>query len=132
MAPNHYGHPTAEVLKRLSDKGINTYRNDQQGDIIFTSNGKDIAVNQADGKCVRVEKKSDPVIAPIISTPTPEATVVPIQTPKPTVAPKQQETNVFYKNCTAVKEAGAAPIYKGEPGYSTKLDRDGDGIACEK
>jgi Protein of unknown function (DUF1524)/Excalibur calcium-binding domain len=27
--------------------------------------------------------------------------------------------------------AGAAPIMRGQPGYSSKLDRDGDGIACE-
>ena len=36
-----------------------------------------------------------------------------------------------YKNCTEVRQAGKAPILKGQPGYSTKLDRDGDGIACE-
>lgn len=39
---------------------------------------------------------------------------------------------VHYANCTQVKAAGAAPIYKGQPGYSSSLDRDGDGIACEK
>lgn len=38
----------------------------------------------------------------------------------------------YYANCTAVKAAGAAPIYAGQPGYSRSLDRDGDGIACEK
>nr|WP_275887260.1 excalibur calcium-binding domain-containing protein [Lysinibacillus fusiformis] len=26
--------------------------------------------------------------------------------------------------------AGYSDIRKGEPGYSSKLDRDGDGIAC--
>ncbi|TWS26249.1 excalibur calcium-binding domain-containing protein [Tsukamurella sputi] len=36
-----------------------------------------------------------------------------------------------YKNCTEVRQAGKAPILKGQPGYSAKLDRDGDGIACE-
>jgi hypothetical protein len=41
------------------------------------------------------------------------------------------ETSVYYENCTAVRAAGADPIYRGEPGYSSKLDRDGDGIACE-
>lgn len=40
-------------------------------------------------------------------------------------------TTVTYKNCTEVKAAGAAPLYAGDPGYSKKLDRDGDGIACE-
>ncbi|MCR8656859.1 excalibur calcium-binding domain-containing protein [Paenibacillus endoradicis] len=38
---------------------------------------------------------------------------------------------MVYKNCTEVREAGAAPLSKGDPGYSKKLDRDGDGIACE-
>ncbi|MEO8284025.1 MAG: excalibur calcium-binding domain-containing protein [Pseudarthrobacter sp.] len=39
---------------------------------------------------------------------------------------------VSYANCTAVKAAGAAPLYAGQPGYSTSLDRDRDGVACEK
>jgi hypothetical protein len=38
---------------------------------------------------------------------------------------------VFYKNCDAARAAGAAPLRKGEPGYRSKLDRDGDGVACE-
>jgi hypothetical protein len=37
-----------------------------------------------------------------------------------------------YKDCTAAREAGAAPINKGEPGYRTGLDRNGDGVACEE
>ncbi|MGO1632835.1 MAG: excalibur calcium-binding domain-containing protein, partial [Staphylococcus equorum] len=41
------------------------------------------------------------------------------------------EEYVSYKNCTAVREAGAAPIYRGEPGYASHLDRDNDGIGCE-
>ena len=44
----------------------------------------------------------------------------------------QQQQNVYYPNCTAVKAAGAAPLYQGQPGYNHKLDRDGDGVACEK
>ena len=38
---------------------------------------------------------------------------------------------VYYQNCSAARAAGAAPILRGEPGYSRKLDRDNDGIACE-
>lgn len=45
---------------------------------------------------------------------------------------QQQQANTYYPNCTAAKAAGAAPIYRGQPSYSTKLDRDGDGVACEK
>ena len=40
-------------------------------------------------------------------------------------------SSVSYKNCDAVRAAGAAPILAGEPGYSSKLDRDGDGVGCE-
>lgn len=39
--------------------------------------------------------------------------------------------DVYYKNCTEAREAGAAPIRRGEPGYASHLDRDNDGIACE-
>lgn len=44
---------------------------------------------------------------------------------------QQQQSNTYYPNCTAANAAGAAPLYRGQPGYSTKLDRDGDGVACE-
>ncbi|MFC8303528.1 DUF1524 domain-containing protein [Specibacter sp. NPDC057265] len=36
-----------------------------------------------------------------------------------------------YPNCAAVRAAGAAPIYAGQPGFQSKLDRDGDGVGCE-
>lgn len=38
---------------------------------------------------------------------------------------------VSYANCAAARAAGAAPLRRGEPGYSARLDRDGDGTACE-
>lgn len=41
------------------------------------------------------------------------------------------ESNVYYKNCTAAREAGAAPVRLGDPGYAKHLDRDGDGVGCE-
>ena len=37
----------------------------------------------------------------------------------------------IYPNCEAARRAGVTPIYRGQPGYSSKLDRDGDGVACE-
>jgi micrococcal nuclease len=45
--------------------------------------------------------------------------------------PASSGGSTYYKNCDAVRAAGADPIYAGQPGYSSKLDRDGDGIACE-
>ena len=32
--------------------------------------------------------------------------------------------------CNAARAAGTAPIYRGEPGYSERMDGDGDGVAC--
>ncbi|HKT57236.1 MAG TPA: excalibur calcium-binding domain-containing protein [Microbacterium sp.] len=60
-------------------------------------------------------------IAPPVTV-TPKAT-----TPTQTTAPG----SVSYANCAAVRAAGKAPLYRGQPGYSRRLDRDGDGIACE-
>lgn len=61
------------------------------------------------------------------------ANAAPVQSkPAPAPAPVEKApTEVYYANCTAVRAAGAAPIRSGEPGYTRKLDRDGDGVACE-
>lgn len=37
----------------------------------------------------------------------------------------------YYENCTAAHTAGVTPLYRGQVGYGTHLDRDSDGIACE-
>lgn len=62
------------------------------------------------------------------------APVQPAQQPaqQPAPAPAPAPAHVHYRNCREAKAAGAAPIYRGEPGYAPHLDRDGDGIACEK
>ncbi|QRQ80362.1 excalibur calcium-binding domain-containing protein [Glutamicibacter protophormiae] len=52
--------------------------------------------------------------------------------PEAYTRPAKASSSTSYANCTAVKNAGAAPIYQGDPGYSRKLDRDGDGVGCEK
>lgn len=40
-------------------------------------------------------------------------------------------TSWSYRNCREARAAGAAPLYRGEPGYGAHMDGDGDGIACE-
>lgn len=37
-----------------------------------------------------------------------------------------------FRNCTEAWEKGAAPVHRGEPGYAPKLDRNNDGVGCEK
>lgn len=41
------------------------------------------------------------------------------------------ERSVHYSGCNAVRAAGKAPLYAGQPGYRSEMDGDGDGIACE-
>lgn len=36
-----------------------------------------------------------------------------------------------YANCTEARADGAINMTTDHPGYASKLDRDGDGIACE-
>lgn len=43
----------------------------------------------------------------------------------------QTNNSLYYANCTEARNAGAAPIYAGQAGYRSALDRDSDGIACE-
>jgi hypothetical protein len=38
---------------------------------------------------------------------------------------------VYYSSCAAARAAGAAPLYRGQPGYRSALDGDDDGITCE-
>ena len=37
-----------------------------------------------------------------------------------------------FKSCKAANAAGYYDIRRGEPTYSKRLDRDGDGVACER
>ena len=65
------------------------------------------------------------------------ASARPKPTPKPARKPASKPApntggGVYYKNCRAAWNAGAAPLHRGDPGYRPKMDGDGDGIACEK
>lgn len=123
VGDNNYGHPTDHILKRLADKNIKVYRNDRQGNIIFTSNGEKITSSQNAWKA----STTTTVDRPKVTQPSKPTNKV----ETPVDKESSQNTSVYYKNCSAVREAGKAPLYKGDPGYSTKLDRDGDGVACE-
>jgi Excalibur calcium-binding domain len=37
-----------------------------------------------------------------------------------------------FSSCAAARKAGYTHMRRGRAGYSTNLDRDGDGIACDK
>jgi hypothetical protein len=66
---------------------------------------------------------SPPTTAP--STTAPPTTAGPTTAPPTTEGPPPQ-----YENCWEAERAGALPLYEGDPGYRGRLDRDGDGQAC--
>jgi competence protein ComEC len=42
---NEYGHPHSETLRVMKDRDIKLYRTDEQGTVVFTSDGRNISVN---------------------------------------------------------------------------------------
>ena len=47
---------------------------------------------------------------------------------EPTATPVEQ---LYFANCSEARAAGYSNMTPDSPGYSSKLDRDGDGLACE-
>ena len=45
--------------------------------------------------------------------------------------PVLAEENIHFSSCKEAWANGYSDIHEGDPGYSTKLDRDHDGVACE-
>jgi len=52
-------------------------------------------------------------------------------TPRVLISERRSSAPSYFANCSAARAAGAAPVMRGEPGYSRRLDRDGDGVGCE-
>lgn len=46
--------------------------------------------------------------------------------------PPAKRSSGAFANCAAARAAGAAPVRRGDPGYGPHLDRDGDGVGCER
>jgi hypothetical protein len=83
---------------------------------------------------VVVEATAPPTTAaPVVATtaaPPPTATPT-TRAPLVTSPPTTTAPSVYYANCAAARADGAAPVHRGDPGYGSHLDRDGDGIGCE-
>lgn len=69
-----------------------------------------------------------PAPAPAQNQPARQAQAQPVrhQAPAPAASGKR------YKNCRAVWNELGRPIRSNEPGYGRHLDRDGDGVGCER
>ena len=83
------------------------------------------AVEEPVADAPRVDAPRPLVAAPRAAAPAPAAAAP--------AAPAQESggSSAYYANCSAAKAAGAAPLYRGDAGYRSALDRDGDGVACE-
>ncbi|WP_346763008.1 DUF1524 domain-containing protein [Arthrobacter sp. Soil736] len=68
--------------------------------------------------------------ASVVAAPAPAPEPAPVVAPAPAPAAPAPAA-AYYKNCDAVRSAGAAPLDAGSAGYRAALDRDSDGIACE-
>jgi hypothetical protein len=71
-----------------------------------------------------------PVAPPAVSAPAPAAPA-PVLPPADSSPGGSTGGSAYYRNCAAARAAGVAPLHRGDPGYRSGLDRDGDGIACE-
>lgn len=74
-----------------------------------------------------------PPTAPPTTAPpvTAAPTVPPTVAPTVAFAPAPAAPSASYANCTEARNAGVTPLYRGDPGYASHLDRDDDGVACE-
>lgn len=52
--------------------------------------------------------------------------------PKKNSSKKKSSGRGGFRNCTEAWEKNAAPLHRGDPGYAPKLDRNNDGVGCEK
>lgn len=57
----------------------------------------------------------------------------PVATPRQTApSPQPASSELNFSNCKEARAAGYSHMRRGEPGYAPHLDRDGDGVACDK
>lgn len=51
---------------------------------------------------------------------------------RPPAPPQALQSGTSFRNCSEARAAGRSNIRRGERGYGAHLDRDGDGVACER
>ncbi|MFD8566193.1 excalibur calcium-binding domain-containing protein [Streptomyces sp. NPDC059639] len=91
-----------------------------------------VTVTEPGPTVTETEVETEPADTVTVTEPAEESTAEDEATeePEPEVSPSTS-SYAYYPDCDAARAAGVAPLYRGEPGYSSDLDRDGDGVACE-
>ena len=113
---NAYGHPHASVVKSLKNVGAKIYKTPVHCNITVTTDGKTYKVTNA---CPKTTSKSS-------------ANVGKATTPKVTAPKAGTKVQTNFANCTELRKVYPYGVKKGHPAYQSKLDRDNDGMACEK
>ena len=119
-----------------ADRAITLTVNHDSADAAASASASASAAAAAEASASAAAAEAEPP-EPAVQKEEPAPVEEPAQ--EPAQAPRQSGQNpdsegaagAYYANCTEAKAAGAAPLYRGEPGYREKLDRDKDGIACE-
>lgn len=124
---NSYGHPHQEVLANIKTIGAKAYSTAQDGTIVATM---DCNGYKLDGKEFEVPDDIDKPDTKPEPTPEPEPKPEPKPEPEPPTTPTQPSK--AYKNCTELRVDYPDGVSSSHPAYQSKMDRDGDGWACEK
>lgn len=92
-----------------------------------------VAADKAAADRAAAKLAAEQAAAAAAAKPAPVPAPAPKLVPAPAPAPAPPApAAAYYPNCAAARAAGAAPVYSGTPGYGTHLDRDRDGIGCDK
>nr|DAR94100.1 MAG TPA: Excalibur calcium-binding domain protein [Caudoviricetes sp.] len=79
------------------------------------------------------EKKKQEEAAAAIARQQQQTRSQPAATPRQTApSPQPAPSELNFSSCKEARAAGYSHMRRGEPGYAPHLDRDGDGIACDK
>ncbi len=82
------------------------------------------------GYSLRLDRDRDGVACDTTAAEDTATTTQPTSRPPRSSSPAA-EAATSYANCAEVRAAGKAPLRRGQPGYSTRLDRDRDDVACD-
>lgn len=129
---SYSGGDFAEMMVRADHTAIYTKgRNDASAAVQARLRSLDGNGRTCGAAATSTTKQAAPVVGNPSPKPQPKPKASPQPQPRPVAAAPAPAAGSF-KNCKEAKAAGAAPLYRGQPGYSSKLDGDSDGVACER
>ena len=115
---NSYGHPTEDTLSRLRDADVKVYRNDLQGDIVCSSDGKVVTFTTMENESVQTNPTV--VVTPDMNEPDDAEEYIGNKNSKkfhlPTCKSLPAEKNrIYFESRQAAVEAGQSPCGNCNP-----------------